>query len=514
MATIRKPTYSIAIPSDAKIVRKDGKKFARFKHKGRTIDAQLTKNGEKCRIETPEWYVRYKDLDGEWKWHKGYTDHAATQTLAAQIQQRVDRKISGHADPFDDHYRRPLSEHLGDFEKDLRSRVSSEKHASQVVRMATAVMTGCKFARITDIQASRVQLFLADLRKKGRSIQTAKHYLRGAKQFCAWLVKDRRANENRIAYLEPGNVETDRRRIRRALSADEVQWLLRVTVRSETTFRYLTGEDRFVLYYVALGSGLRASEVASLTPESFDLDAGTPIVVVEAANSKRRCRDEQPLQADVVEIVRNYLADKPAGERLWPGSWNQRAADMMKADMADARAEWIEAAPSGPARANRERSDFLIYCNDAGQYADFHAQRHTYITVAAKHLPPKMAQALARHSDGKLTDRYTHLERDDTGAAAAQLPPLLPIDPGQSEGQAATGSDVPGPKRLSPACHGSRPRVPFDAQPFTATPRENPKGEEAQTLTPQGKTPENKADGEGFEPPVQFPTQQFSRLPP
>jgi hypothetical protein len=57
----------------------------------------------------------------------------------------------------------------------------------------------------------------------------------------------------------------------------------------------------------------------------------------------------------------------------------------------------------------RQRSDFLVYCDSSGRYADFHAQRHTYITLVGRNLPPKMAQLLARHSDYKTTERYTHI---------------------------------------------------------------------------------------------------------
>jgi integrase len=48
----------------------------------------------------------------------------------------------------------------------------------------------------------------------------------------------------------------------------------------------MTGPDRAMLYRVAVGTGFRANELRSLTPESFDLDANPPKVTVEAAYSK------------------------------------------------------------------------------------------------------------------------------------------------------------------------------------------------------------------------------------
>ena len=54
--------------------------------------------------------------------------------------------------------------------------------------------------------------------------------------------------------------------------------------------RGVCGRDRAVLYRLAVGTGFRAGELASLTPESFDLDADPPTVTILAAYSKRRHR--------------------------------------------------------------------------------------------------------------------------------------------------------------------------------------------------------------------------------
>lgn len=195
-------------------------------------------------------------------------------------------------------------------------------------------------------------------------------------------------------------------------------------MRSRETFRGLAGEDRFVIYYLALGSGLRASEIASLRPESFRLDEVPPTVIVEAEYSKHRNRDERPLQPDLAVILEDYLAGKPSGEPLWPGSWAGKAAEMLKPDLAAAEIPYVDA---------------------AGRYADFHAQRHTYITVAGRNLPPQMAQPLARHQDYKTMRGYTHLGLHDTGAAVAQLPPLLPRKKPDAAALQATGTEGKSP---------------------------------------------------------------------
>jgi hypothetical protein len=46
----------------------------------------------------------------------------------------------------------------------------------------------------------------------------------------------------------------------------------------------MTGPDRAICYRLAVATGLRFSEIASMTPESFHLDGpGMPSVVVLAA---------------------------------------------------------------------------------------------------------------------------------------------------------------------------------------------------------------------------------------
>jgi hypothetical protein len=78
--------------------------------------------------------------------------------------------------------------------------------------------------------------------------------------------------------------------------------------------RGLSGRDRYHLYATACGTGFRAGALGGLTPDAFDL-AGTPAVVTLPARlNKSRKVKEQPLPADVADLPREYLRDKPAGQ--------------------------------------------------------------------------------------------------------------------------------------------------------------------------------------------------------
>jgi hypothetical protein len=101
------------------------------------------------------------------------------------------------------------------------------------------------------------------------------------------------------------------------------------------------------------------------------------------------------------------------------------------------------------------------YLDDAGRVADFHALRHSYISLLTQQgVHPKLAQGLARHSDIRLTmQAYTHVQLHDLSGAVQNLPALLPSTP---QILAATGTEAfaPRPGRDQTAanrCYFARP---------------------------------------------------------
>lgn len=79
-------------------------------------------------------------------------------------------------------------------------------------------------------------------------------------------------------------------------------------------------------------------------------------------------------------------------------------------------------------RADLERAD-IVYRDDAGRVADFHAVRHTFISNLARGgVHPKVVQALARHSTITRTmDRYSHTLVGEQADALAALPDLCAV---------------------------------------------------------------------------------------
>jgi hypothetical protein len=77
---------------------------------------------------------------------------------------------SGIADPFAEHRKRPLAEHLDEWEAALLASGATAKHVNQTVASVRRVLDGCGFVFMADLSGSRVQQFLADLRKSRRAL--------------------------------------------------------------------------------------------------------------------------------------------------------------------------------------------------------------------------------------------------------------------------------------------------------------------------------------------------------
>ena len=419
-----------------------------FKRKYWVVDP---KSGERIQKQAENWSAKVKDDLGVWQRVTFCPDKTLSGLMLDDLKRKAMKCRAGLADPFDAHRKRPLSEHVAEFEKSLEDNGNTAAYCRLVANRARRVIDDCRFRRIADISASRAQAALADLKRGdskqvGLSQQTVNFHLQAIKQFCRWLVADRRTGETPLTHLQGGNVKLDVRLERRELSTEEIRWLLE-TVQSSAASHSLSGIERFRLYATALGTGLRASELASLTPASFDFDDDPPIVRIGAANEKARRGDVIPLPPDLVNLLRPWLKTMSRGKRLWPGKWaaHKYASKFIQHDLKAARAAWLDKATDAAERESRDKSDFLDYRNHDNQQADFHSLRHTYLSrLGRSGASPKVMQMLARHSTVELTlGRYTHAGLFDLSSAVNALPPLPIKDAPQTEPAVlrATGTD-------------------------------------------------------------------------
>jgi len=314
---------------------------------------------------------------------------------------------------------KPLAEHLAIYKQALLDKGTTPQHAQLTTRRIKAVLDGIKARTLSDVSATAVTRFLAKRRSEGLSVNTSNHHLGAAKAFFNWLVRERMTSENPLAHLAKLQVtQKSRRHIRRALEADEVRILLTVTRDAPTRFG-MSGVERCWLYRLAVETGLRASELASLTRESFDLDAVEPSVWLPDDDAKNRQSATLPLRPVTADGLRAFLTDKLPSAQAFRMPNVEHVAEMLRADLADAK---------------------IPYRDSAGRVCDFHALRGTFCTLlAAGGVDIKTLQALARHSTPVLTlNTYTHTVRGSEANAVQRLPDF---DHPLPRSQRATGTD-------------------------------------------------------------------------
>ncbi len=221
------------------------------------------KKGNK--IPTKNWYVEFRDHLQIIQRTTAFPDKSLSKAFGRKIVSLVNHKIAGeNIDPqlsrwleqipprlrdrfvkigLIDNRRasaaKPLNEHLEDFKQSLQTKGNTTDYVNTVICRTKRIIDSCGFIFWSDISASRVEQCLAELRNDGQGIsaQTFNFYLQAIKQFCKWMVQDRRASESPLKHLQKVRVlSTDKRHDRRALEPNEIRRLLESTKNAPKRF--------------------------------------------------------------------------------------------------------------------------------------------------------------------------------------------------------------------------------------------------------------------------------------
>jgi len=360
MATLFKPTRPYPLPANAEILDKDGKPHIRTREKGKTVLYPLSEDGKQYLKPAAKWAADVRFADGRRKRVRFSPNRDAAAIMLTELLKKIENEKAGVRDEYADHRRRPLAELLVEYERHVQDKAATTKEARQTARRCEIVFAACGFVALTDLDTTPVESWLAGQRrtpksKGGFGPATSNHYRKSLVAFGNWLVKARRTAESPFRHIPKVNAGVDVRHQRRPLSEQEFARLVEAA-RSGGTFRGFSGADRAMLYIVAGMTGLLAAELASLKRGSFSLDTSPPLVVVAAAYSKHRRRDEVPLHPALTIELRKWLAVKSPGELLWPGKWAKHtsAVDLIKRDLGTARAAWIKEARNASEAQDRE----------------------------------------------------------------------------------------------------------------------------------------------------------------
>ncbi|HKM53928.1 MAG TPA: tyrosine-type recombinase/integrase, partial [Isosphaeraceae bacterium] len=304
-----------------------------------------------------------------------------------------------------------------------------------VVRAESELRNSVSSARLSDLTTERVQKALARLRGEGRSLQTCNHHRNAIKSFVKWLYETHRIRENILRGVVGFNVKEDPRHERRTISLDELRRIIEAA-RIGEPFKSMTGPMRALCYRLAVASGLRYSEIGSITPASFDWTASPATVTVTAAYAKNGQTATLPLADDLAVDLAAYVAQRPPGRPIFPLPHDKGAA-MVRKDLEAAK---------------------IPYRDAAGRVFDFHSLRCELATLAdAAGVSPRVVQRLMRHSKLEMTGRYTRPRAVDIEAAASMLPSLA-TESNLPEAMVMTGTDsarVSGPDATQDATEGN-----------------------------------------------------------
>ncbi|MEE9128454.1 MAG: hypothetical protein V3T84_00410 [Phycisphaerales bacterium] len=231
----------------------------------RVFQPEYTDHSGKKR-RSPRHHVAFKDHNGVRRRLPAFTDYSASVSFGRRVRELDDLRAVGESprgdlarwvDGLTDDVRvkliawsildqrasmasRPLQGHIEDWHASILADGRVEDHAKVVRTHVDRIVNACGFSRFSDIDPETIKQYLAQRqqqdkleresgngdRRRGFGIETRNSHVRAIKQFSRWMVAQRRASESPVVGLKMLNVQTDRRRLRRALSLDDLLKLL------------------------------------------------------------------------------------------------------------------------------------------------------------------------------------------------------------------------------------------------------------------------------------------------
>ena len=472
MASVKRKTVTRSLPSGATITTKKrpaNKKELEQDPSTTTIIEEIAtwkdRNGKKrigtvvvdkrgkqrVRTKSETYYAKYRDGDGIVKEvATGCRDKQAAQARLAELG-AVSEKVRGGSltmrdVQIGDHSKTLLADHVSDYIADLKSRgVNADRIKTSETRLKAAC-AGCGFRWLGDLNADALRKWLRQ--ERGISAATYNWHATLWTAFGNWLTGirlegkrpsqtgERRLASNPFDGFGKRDEKSDRRRVARALSLDEMRQLL-ATAQRRPLQEALTvrrgknkgnqvasvsdarraeldrlGTERALIYKTLILTGLRANELRTL--RVGDLSFGdVPFLVLRASNEKNRKGSTIPIKSDLAADLRVWSEGKTSSELVF-----NVPTGLLRILNRDLIAAGIDKMDENEGRIH------------------LHAMRHSTGThLSAAGVSPRTAQAVMRHSDIALTmNTYTDEKLLQT-SAAVELLPELPVNTKRTEAE-------------------------------------------------------------------------------
>jgi integrase len=451
---------------------------------------------QRVRTKSATWTAKYRDGTGiVCEVATGCRDRQAALAKLAELERMADKVRVGAVTEQDISFgrfnRTAIADHVADYAAYLEQEKKHPDYIKTLKRRLLEIFKACKFERLADLQADPIRSWLSteseprSLDSIGRSPAVLNGYVEAVVAFGYWLtgkrVRGKKSNQlggkrlaqNPFAGLGKFDVESDRRRMRRALTEADLTRLLFVTrwrplaeygretekrtgsdrpdnaaSRRTWTKRALTletittaverakavldanqafvdelerrGQERALIYKVAILTGLRRGEIEALTLDHLRLNAPVPYLQMRPQDTKNRKAAEVPLRSDLADDLRTWIEAKRNSRNGVVSLERERAGLKPTERLFKVPKQLVKTLNRDLAAAGIPKKD------ERGRSIDVHALRHTFGTLlSAGGVAPRTAQEAMRHSDISLTmNVYTDPRLLDVAGAMEVLPDL------------------------------------------------------------------------------------------
>ena len=230
MGTLIRTWKTIPVPAGATVT----KNFVTWTVNGKKRTGKLSNNG-RVSIQSDTWTAQFTDETGKIRRVSTKTTHRnVAEKILAQYEKEIDRIKSGviTRDELDKAQiqHTPLDDLLEQFRTKMIADGRTMSHIKNTIRQITALFHTCGIERLAAIRREPVERWIADeIQRKKRAAGTINAFITAVKAFVQYLTDTGVFSSNPLKSIRLLNMELDRRKIRRAMTKDEIDRLLKTT---------------------------------------------------------------------------------------------------------------------------------------------------------------------------------------------------------------------------------------------------------------------------------------------
>ena len=287
MGSLIKIWKTIPMPEGATVGRNG---IVTWTVKGKKRTGKLSGSPGRVSIQSDTWTAQFTNEHGKsQRVSTKTTNRAVAEKILARYQTEVDRIRTGVATREELDKTQILNTPLEDLIGQYRTKMIAEgrvvTHIKTVCRQIAELFHDCGIDHLAKIRRETVERWVADEKQhEKRAAGTINAFLGAVKAFVQYLTDIGIFASNPLKSIRFLNAELDRRKIRRAMTQDEINRLLQTAAGKQ--HKGISPEERVLIYRLLLGTGLRSTELSLLTPSQFNFE--TCRLTVEATKTKRR----------------------------------------------------------------------------------------------------------------------------------------------------------------------------------------------------------------------------------